>query len=77
MPNPDLTNIDYVLRTTRSVRKRLDLNRPVSLNLIETCIGLALQAPTGANTQTWRFLVVADPAQRQKLAEGYNRGVDQ
>jgi nitroreductase len=77
MPNPDLTNIDYVLQTTRSVRKRLDLNRPVSLNLIETCIGLALQAPTGANTQTWRFLVVADPAQRQKLAEVYKRGVDQ
>jgi nitroreductase len=77
MPDPDLTNIDYVLRTTRSVRKRLDLNRPVPLNLIETCIGLALQAPTGANTQTWRFLVVVDPAQRQKLADLYQRGVDQ
>jgi nitroreductase len=77
MPNPDLSNIDYVLRTTRSVRKRLDLNRPVPLDVIEECIELALQAPTGANTQTWRFLVVADPAQRQKLAEVYQRGVDE
>jgi nitroreductase len=73
----DLTNIDYILRTTRSVRKRMDLNRPIPLELIEECLELALQAPTGANAQTWRFIVVTDPGQRQRIAEVYRRGVEQ
>jgi len=67
----DRARIDYLLTTTRNVRKRLDLNRAVPLELIEECIDLAVQAPTGCNAQTWRFLIITDPEKRRKLAELY------
>jgi len=64
---------DELLATTRSVRKRLDFTRPVERALIEECIALAQQAPTGSNSQTWHFVVVTDAAKRQALAELYRR----
>ncbi len=67
----DLTSIDHVLSTTRSVRKRLDFDRPVEPEVIEECLRLAIQAPTGGNTQGWRFIVVTDAAKRLALAELY------
>ncbi len=70
----DVGEIDPVLRTTRSVRKRLDLERPVPRALIEECLALAQQAPTGGNRQLWSFVVVTDPARRTALAEVYRRG---
>lgn len=69
----DLASVDHVLKTTRSVRLRLDLERPVPAALIEEALGIALQAPTGANTQTWRFLIVTEAAKKQALAEFYRR----
>jgi nitroreductase len=62
---------DELLSTTRSVRKRLDLSRPVPRQVILDCIALAQQAPTASNEQTWRWLVVTDPAKRRALAELY------
>jgi nitroreductase len=56
----DLASVDRVLKSTRSVRLRLDLERPVPQEIVEECIEVALQAPTGANSQTWRFVVVTD-----------------
>ena len=70
----DLRSVDHVLRTTRSVRKRLDLSRPVPRALIEECLDIALQAPTGGNSQTWRFLIVTDPEKRRQIGELYRRG---
>jgi nitroreductase len=67
----DLTTVDRLLTTTRSVRKRLDLTRPVPLGVIRECLELALQAPTGSNAQTWRWVVVADSGKRRALAELY------
>jgi nitroreductase len=69
----DLSETDRLLTTTRSVRKRLDLEAPVDLDEIQECIGIACQAPTGGNVQDWRWLVVTDAAKRAKLAELYNR----
>jgi nitroreductase len=69
----DLTSIDWVLNTTRSVRQRLDLERPVPTALIDEALNIALQAPTGANTQTWRFLVITDPAIKDQIADCYRR----
>jgi nitroreductase len=71
MPALDLTAIDHVLATTRSVRKRLDFDRPVAPELIEACLRLAIQAPTGGNTQGWRWIVVTDAEKRLALAEMY------
>ena len=51
-PDFDLASVDHVLKTTRSVRLRLDLEREVPQSLIEEAIDVALQAPTGANSQT-------------------------
>ena len=62
---------EELLTTTRSVRKRLDLSRPVPRELIEQAITLALQAPTGSNRQDWHWVVVTDTGKRAKLAELY------
>jgi nitroreductase len=63
---------DRLLSTTRSVRKRLDLERPVPRETITDCLRLALQAPTASGVQTWKWLVVTDPAKRAELARLYN-----
>lgn len=64
---------DELLSTTRSVRKRLDLTRPVEPELIRECIDIATQAPTGGNNQGWHFVVVTDAAKRQQLADWYRQ----
>jgi nitroreductase len=69
----DLSTVDRLLSTTRSVRKRLDFTRPVEPSLIERCIEVALQAPTGSNAQGWHFLVVTDPALRRGLGDLYRK----
>lgn len=69
----DLSTVDKLLSTTRSVRKRLDLTRPVPLDVVESCLDLALQAPTGSNAQGWHFLLITDAAKRQALADLYRR----
>ena len=56
----DLDTTDRLLTTTRAVRKRLDLERPVPPEVILDCIGISQQAPTGSNVQGWRWLVVTD-----------------
>lgn len=66
---------DEVLSTTRAVRKRLDLTRPVPRHLIEECIDLATQAPTGRNRQRWHFLAITDDAQRAAVADIFRRAL--
>jgi len=70
----DIASTDHLLSTTRSVRKRLDFSRPVPRDVIETCLELALQAPTGGNQQNWHFVVVTDAAKRKALADLYRQG---
>lgn len=62
-----------LLSTTRTVRKRLDLTRPVERELIEQCLDLALQAPTGGNLQRWHFVLVTDPGRKKDLADLYRK----
>src|SRR6266481_5124433 len=69
----DIATVDHLLTTTRVVRKRLDLSRPVDLKVLERCIEIALQAPTGSNAQGWHFVVVTDAGKRAALAELYRR----
>ncbi len=69
----DLTTVDHLLTTTRSVRKRLDFTRPVDASVITKCIELALQAPTGGNAQGWSFLVVTNAAKRKAVADLYKK----
>lgn len=67
-------SLDELLTTTRSVRKRLDLTRPVPPEVIRECLEIGVQAPTGGNSQTWSFVVVTDAAKRQALGDIYRRG---
>ena len=70
----DLAITDGLLSTTRSVRKRLDLERPVPREIIMRCIELSAQAPTGSNAQNWRWVVVTDALKRKALADLYYEG---
>lgn len=64
-------SVDEVLTTTRAVRKRLDISRPVPRAVLEECLELALQAPNGSNRNQWRWIIVDDPAMIAKLAQEY------
>src|SRR6478736_9373176 len=64
-------SIDEVLTTTRSVRKRLDLEKPVPREVLMECLELALQAPTGSNAQGWQWVFVEDADKRKALADIY------
>jgi nitroreductase len=64
---------EELLTTTRAVRRRLDFDRAVEPEVIRACIEIALQAPTGGNTQGWQFVVVYDAEKRAALAELYRQ----
>lgn len=72
----DLSQTDELLSTTRAVRKRLDFDRPVPREILEECIGLSQQAPTGTNSQGWRWLIVEDADKKAALAELYRKMAD-
>jgi nitroreductase len=67
----DISAVDELLTTTRAVRKRLDLTRPVDREVILECVRLAMQAPTASNAQDWRWVVVTDADKRAAIAEIY------
>lgn len=72
MSGPKLAHIDDVLTTTRSVRRRLDLSRPVERAVIEECLELAVHAPNAEDRQNWRWLILTDPDRRKVIAEFYH-----
>jgi len=72
VPTLDLS-IDELLTTTRAVRQRLDLTRPVEPEVISECLSLAVQAPTPGGMQNWHFVVVSDPSLRAALAALYRK----
>ena len=62
---------DDLLSTTRTVRKRLDFDRPVEREVIEECLSLAVQAPTGSNRQEWQWIFVTDHDTKMALTDLY------
>jgi nitroreductase len=64
---------DALLTTTRAVRKRLDLTRPVPDDLIRECVEVAMQAPSGSNMPTMRFVVIRDPEIKAAVGEVYRQ----
>ena len=67
---------DGVLTTTRSVRKRLDLEKPVEREVVEECLDIALQAPTGSNAQGWQWVFITDPEKKKVIADFYGANYD-
>lgn len=70
----DVQAADRLLTTTRTVRKRLDFDREVEPEVLEKCIEIAMQAPTGSNQQHWHFMVVTDPEKKKVVGDCYKRG---
>jgi nitroreductase len=66
-------DVDHALTTTRAVRKRLDFSRPLPRELILECISVAVQAPTGSNSQGWHWVVVTDPDTKRKVGAHYTK----
>ena len=64
---------DEVLSTTRAVRKRLDFERPVDDATIMECLELAVQAPSGSNSQGWHFVVVTEKDKIDAISAIYSR----
>jgi len=72
----DVAATDALLTTTRAVRRRLDLDRPVPRELLLECVSIAQQAPTGGNSQGWGFVIVTDETKRTALADLYRQTAD-
>jgi nitroreductase len=67
----NIEEIDHLLTTTKSVRRRLDLVRPVPREVLRACVEVACYAPNASNAQEWHWIVVDDPALRARVAEQY------
>lgn len=67
---------DELLTTTRAVRKNLDFDRPVERSVVEECLAIAQQSPTGSNMQGWHFVIVTDAAKKKALADLYRQAME-
>jgi nitroreductase len=62
-------DVETLLTTTRSVRRKLDLDRPVEPKVITDCLRIAMQAPiASALVPSLRWLVIRDPEVRAEVA---------
>ena len=71
MEDSNRLDIDFVLSSTRSVRKKLDYSRPISEEDLIDCINVAVQAPTGVISENWRFLILTDKDRKADVAKLY------
>ena len=53
-------SVDELFSTTRAVRKRLDFEKTVEIDVIKECLEMALQAPNGSNSENWHFFIVTE-----------------
>jgi nitroreductase len=67
---------DQLLTTTRTVRRRLDLDRPVERSVVEDCLRIAFQAPNGSNLQLYNWVLIDDPTTRERVAAVYRAAMD-
>ncbi len=64
-------DIYEALYTTRAMRRvKPD---PIPIDVQQRILDAAVRAPSGGNTQNWRFLVVDDPEVRNQLGPIYRR----
>ena len=67
----DLDSVDRLLTTTKAIRRRLDLTRPVPREVVADCIRIGCYAPNASNAQEWFWVVIDDVGQRRKVAQIY------
>jgi nitroreductase len=61
------TDVWEVLSTARTIRRFTD--EPVEAATLTRCLQAATWAPSGANAQGWRFIVLRSPEQRAAVAK--------
>jgi nitroreductase len=64
-------DIEYLLTSTRSARKTLDLDAPIDDAEIRECLRIACQAANGSNQQPWKWIIVRDAGLRKEIARFY------
>ncbi len=69
MSEPGLFETIYAQRAIRRFKPD-----PVPRDAIERIVEAATHAPSGGNRQPWAFVVVTDPAKKQRIAEWYHEG---
>lgn len=67
----DIAEVDRLLTTTKQVRKRLDLGRPVPRELLLDCVDIASHAPMGGNIQANRWIVIDESGLKDAIAGHY------
>jgi nitroreductase len=67
----DLAAADHLLTTTKQVRRRLDLTRPVPRELLLECIDIASHAPMGGNLERNRWVLVEAPDTKAQIGRFY------
>ncbi len=70
-PEPGLFEIMYSLRSMRRLKPD-----PVPDELVWKVLDAAIRAPSGGNTQPWRFLVIRAADTKRFIQERYRRGWD-
>ena len=72
---PDNADLFEIMPTTRAMR-RLKPD-PVPDELIRKILQAGLSAANGGNRQSWRFLVIKDPAIKKAVQRLYQRAFDE
>jgi nitroreductase len=67
----DLDEVDRLLTTTKQVRKRLDLARPIQADDLLEIIEIANHAPMGGNLERNRWMIVTDGDLKARIAERF------
>ena len=73
----DIDEFDHLLRTARSVRRNLDFERTIPIEVIEACVDVAAQAPVSLAGENWRFLVIDDVAKKAQVAQLYRQCLEE
>lgn len=72
----DLAQTDHLLLTTKQIRKRMDMSRPVERQILLECIDIASRAPMGSNVERNKWLIVDDPDLKMAIAELYRKNAE-
>jgi iodotyrosine deiodinase len=59
--------LDFYAKMSQRRTVRDFSDQPVDRSIIENCLRAAATAPSGANQQPWRFVVVSDPAVKRQI----------
>ena len=72
----DTAMSDHLLTTTRGIRRRIDFDKPVDVNVINECVEIAIQAPVGSPAMGAHFVVLTEPELKRSVSELYCKALE-